>query len=118
MTGTPSVGSSSCAAAELQVELGTPDQPKVDVAGSPFLTQIAAQSIDRIDIEARQVGTQIEGALALARVDMVLTDVSTDDWFVSMTAAHAEGNALIDWAAMQRWSAPRCATSATAGSRS
>lgn len=89
------------AAANLQVELGTPDRPRVDVAGSPFLTQIAAQSIDRIDIEAHQVGTQAESALPLARVDLVLTDVSTEDWFDSMTAAHAEGNALIDWAAMQ-----------------
>lgn len=89
------------AAADLQAELGTPDRPKVDVAGSPFLTQVAAQSIGQIDLDADQVGAQREGALALAHLDLVLTEVSTDDWFASMTAAHAEGNALIDWATMQ-----------------
>lgn len=89
------------AAADLQAELGTPEQPRVDVAGSLFLTQLAAQSIDRIDVAARQAGTQREEALALAYIDLVFTEVSTDDWFASMTAAHAEGNALIDWTTMQ-----------------
>jgi hypothetical protein len=88
-------------AAELQTVLGTPDQPTVDIIGSPFLTQAAAQSIGRIDMEAAQVGASQENALILAHLDLVMTDVSTDDWFASMTAAHGEGNALIDWAVMQ-----------------
>ncbi len=89
------------AAAELQTELGTPDQPTVDIVESPFLTQVAGQSISRIEVEAHQVGTQSENALVLAHLDLVLTDVSTDDWFATMTATHAEGNALIDWTMMQ-----------------
>ena len=88
-------------AAELQATLGTPDQPTVEIVESPFLTQAAAQSIARIEMEARQVGASTENALILAHLDLVLTDVSTDDWFASMTAAHGEGNALIDWTVMQ-----------------
>lgn len=88
-------------AAELQVALGTPDQPKVEIVESPFLTQAAAQSFARIEMEARQVGASTENPLILANLDLVLTDVSTDDWFASMTAAHGEGNALIDWDVME-----------------
>jgi hypothetical protein len=88
-------------AAELQSALGTPDQPTVEIIESPFLTQAAAQSFARIEMEARQVGAMTENPLILAHLDLVLTDVSTDDWFASMTAAHGEGNALIDWPVMQ-----------------
>jgi LmeA-like phospholipid-binding len=86
------------AAAALQPRLGTPQPPRVDIEGFPFVTQVASRSIDRIHIIAEQIGTTNEALLSLVRADLVLTDVVTEDWFKTMKISHAEGTALVDYA--------------------
>jgi hypothetical protein len=85
------------AAAALQPRLGTPQPPHVDIEGFPFLTQVASRSIDRVHIVADQLGTTNEALLTLAHADLVLIDVTTNDWFKTMKISHAEGTALLDY---------------------
>ena len=42
-----------------------------------------------------------DGTLPIAHVDLVLSDVSSTDWFATMTVSHAEGTARIDYPALQ-----------------
>jgi hypothetical protein len=86
------------AAAALQPRLGTPQPPRVDIEGFPFLTQVASGSIDRVHVVADQLGTTNEALLTLAHADLVLSDVTTNDWFKTMKISHGEGTALLDYA--------------------
>jgi LmeA-like phospholipid-binding len=91
------------AAVELQRALGTPQPPAVDIEGSPFLTQVAARSIRSVHVVADDVNaTTSEGQLPIGHADLVLSDVTTTDWYASMTVSHAEGTARIDYAALER----------------
>ena len=90
------------AAAELQQELGTAQPPAVDIAGSPFLTQVVGRSIDSVHVVADGVNATSDALLPIAHADLVLTDVTTTDWFASMTVSHAEGTVRIDYSALQR----------------
>jgi hypothetical protein len=89
------------AAVELQKQLGTPQPPAVDIEGSPFLTQVAARSIGSVHVIADDISATSDVLLPIAHADLVLTDVTTTDWFASMTVAHAEGTARIDYSALQ-----------------
>jgi len=88
-------------ATDLQGQLGTPDLPLVDIEGSPFLTQVAARSIGTVHVAADQVGLRTDQTLPVAHVDLVLSDVTTDDWFDTMNVSHAEGTARIDYNVLQ-----------------
>lgn len=88
-------------ATDLQRQLGTPDPPVVDIEGAPFLTQVAARSVRTVRVMAQQVGLRSEQTLTVAQVDLVLSDVTTDDWFDTMTASHAEGTARIEYSVLQ-----------------
>ena len=90
------------AAAELQQELGTAQPPAVDIGGSVFLTQVVARSIDSVHVVADGVNATSDVLLPIAHADLVLTDVTTTDWFTSMTVSHAEGTLRIDYSALQR----------------
>jgi hypothetical protein len=85
-------------AAELQPQLGTPQLPQVDIEGFPFLTQLASGSIGKVHVVADQLGETTKAPLILAHADLVMTDVTTNDWFKTMNVAHGEGTALIDYA--------------------
>jgi len=88
-------------ATDLQRQLGTPDPPVVDIEGSPILTQLAARSVGTVHVMADQVGQELEQTLTVAHVDLVLSDVTTDDWFDTMNVSHAEGTARIDYNVLQ-----------------
>ena len=88
-------------AAQLQAQLGTPGAPAVDIQGRPFLTQVVARSIGTVRIVVDDVPPTEDGALPLAHADLVLTDVTSSDWFATMTIWHAEGSARIDYPALQ-----------------
>lgn len=90
------------AAAALQQQLGTVQQPAVDIEGSPFLTQVVARSIRSVHVVADDINATSEGLLAIGHADLVLTDVTTTDWFASMTVSHAEGTVRIDYSALQK----------------
>ena len=82
----------------LQTQLGTPERPMVNIEGFPFLTQVAADSIDRVHVLADQLGETTSAPLILAHADLIMTDVDTNDWFKSMKVAHSEGTGRMDYA--------------------
>lgn len=84
-------------AVELQRQLRTPDLPSVDIQGDYFLPQVAARSLDTVRVVLDDIPAEGDGSLPVAHADLALTDVTTTDWFASMTVAHAEGTARIDW---------------------
>jgi hypothetical protein len=53
-------------------------------------------------VVADDLGSTGGSPLSLAHIDLVLTDVTTTDWFETMTASHVEGTALIDYAILER----------------
>jgi hypothetical protein len=89
------------AAVELQRELGAAPLPAVDIEGSPFLPQLAARSIDSVHVVADDMNATSDVLLPIGHADLVLSDVTTTDWFASMTVSHAEGTIRIDYAALQ-----------------
>jgi hypothetical protein len=90
------------AAVELQRALGTTSPPAVDIEGSPFLTQVAARSFRSVHVVADDVNATSEAQLRIGHADLVLSDVTTTDWYASMTVSHAEGTARIDYSALER----------------
>ena len=82
----------------LQPQLGTPQPPQVTIEGFPFLTQVVSGSVEEMHVLADQLGETTQSPLILAHADLVMTDVATIDWFKTMTIAHAEGTARIDYA--------------------
>jgi hypothetical protein len=89
-------------AATLQTQLGTPRTPSVDVEGRPFLTQVVAQRIGEVHVVADDLGATTDGVLPIAHVDLTLDDLTTTDWWQTMTAARADGTALVDYDALAR----------------
>lgn len=89
-------------AAQLQGELGTPGPPSVEVEGRPFLTQVAARRLREVRVVADDVGQTNDAALPIAHVDLTLDDVTTTDWWRTMTVARATGTALVDHAALRQ----------------
>jgi hypothetical protein len=89
-------------AAQLQKSLATPTPPAVAIEGSPFLTQLASRNIRRARVVADDLGATNNSAVALAHADLIITDITTTDWFQTMTASHIEGGGLIDYAALER----------------
>ena len=88
-------------AAELQSQLGTPTAPSVDIQGRPFLTQVVARSVGTVRVVADDIPATGDGTLPIAHADLVLTDISSTDWFATMTVSHAEGTARIDYPALE-----------------
>ena len=88
-------------ATELQSQLGTPTPPAVDIQGRPFLTQVVAGSVGTVRVVVDDIPATGDGTLPIAHVDLVLSDVSSTDWFATMTVSHAEGTARIDYPALQ-----------------
>jgi len=84
----------------LQSTLGTMDPPQVRFDGFPFLTQVASRSIRQVQVVADGIGATREGLLPVARADLLFTDVTTTDWFKTMTASHVDGSAVVDYSAL------------------
>ena len=85
------------AATRLQAELGTPDPPAVDVQGWPFLVRAGARSFPQVHVVADDLGLAGGTTLPVQHADLVLTDVTTDDWYRTLRAGHAEGTARLDY---------------------
>jgi hypothetical protein len=88
------------ASSQLQSELGTPDAPSVDVQGWPFLTQVVGRHLRSVRVVTDDIPQSSRSAVPVAHADLVLSDVTTDDWFQTMTARHAEGTARLDYPAL------------------
>jgi hypothetical protein len=84
------------AAGQLQDELGSATAPAVDLQG-PFLPQAASRRMSRVHVVADDLGADGSTAVPVAHADLVLTDVTTADWYRSLTAARVEGSARLDY---------------------
>ena len=87
-------------AGNLQAELGTPVAPSVDVQGWPFLTQVVARRLPRVHVVADDLPSGSNNPVPVEHLDLVLTDVTTQDWYQSLEAAQAEGTARLDYDAL------------------
>ena len=85
----------------LQSALGTKDPPQVSFDGFPFLTQVATRNIRQVHVVADGVGTTREGLLPITHADLLIADVTTTDWFETMTASHIDGSAIVEYSALQ-----------------
>ena len=88
-------------AAQLQTELGTPEPPTVEVAGRPFLTQVATRRLREVHVVAVDVGRTNDAALPIRNADLTLRDVTTTDFWKTMNVARADGTALVDHEALK-----------------
>ncbi|MFJ7131178.1 DUF2993 domain-containing protein [Streptomyces sp. NPDC098101] len=72
---------------------------EVDVKGFPFLTQVAAKRLDRVDVRATGIQARAgDRKIRVGELDVVLRDVTvTGDWS-GATAGSASGTALISYA--------------------
>lgn len=86
----------------LQTSLGTTAAPTVQIAGFPFLNQVATGRYHRIVVDAGAIPAQGEDGLAVDDLDATLTDVVTTDRFATVTAGRVQGTARIGYAALSR----------------
>ncbi len=89
-------------ASQLQRQLGTPAPPSVEIEGRPFLSQVVARHLRTVHVVADGVATTPTGGsgstVPVQHADIVLSDVTTSDWFQTMTARRVEGTALLVYA--------------------
>ncbi len=84
-------------AGSLQAELGTPAAPTVDVEGWPFLTQVLTRRHPRVHVVADDLPSSAGYPVPVEHLDLVLTDVTTQDWYQSLEAAQVEGTARLGY---------------------
>jgi hypothetical protein len=90
-------------AEQLQASLATPDQPRVTIDGFPFLVQVVTRDVRSVRVAADRVSAASEaGLLPIAHTDLVLTDITSPDWYKTMTAGHIEGVALVTYEDLAR----------------
>jgi hypothetical protein len=89
----------SVAADALKNSQKLPSSPDVDIAGFPFLTQLAAGDYDKITVTSDDVplGPGAHG-LAISRLRVVLHDLSVNSGFSRFHAETADATATIDYA--------------------
>ncbi|HYP44365.1 MAG TPA: DUF2993 domain-containing protein [Propionibacteriaceae bacterium] len=86
----------SRAATQLQAQLGTAEEPEVDIQGFPFLTQARQQSLSSVRVVAD--GVRPPGSTTTVQhVDLKLRDVSSRDNFATSTAEQVSGTATLDY---------------------
>jgi hypothetical protein len=93
-------------AEQLQSSLATSDRPSVTIDGFPFLVQVVTQDVRSVQVAADRVGATTDaGLLPIAHTDLLLTDITSPDWFKTMTAGHIEGIALVTYEDLARLAA-------------
>jgi LmeA-like phospholipid-binding len=91
------------AAKTLQSSQHLPNRPDVDVAGFPFLTQLAAGNFDQVTVTARDVPVgQKAHLLDISRLKVVLHDVAVARDFSRVTADTAKATATVSFAELGR----------------
>ncbi len=88
-------------ATQLQSELGTPTKPDVSIGGFPFVTQALGGSFSSVRVTADDATLQSERqAVAVAHLDVTLTQITATDRYRTIVAGRGEASALVDWAAV------------------
>lgn len=86
---------------QLQIQLGSPSPPQVDISGFPFLTQLSRRSFSSV----RVVGDEVRppnSSTPVKHVDLRLSDVTSDDNFTTSTAQRVEGTATLDYPTVKK----------------
>ncbi len=82
--------------------LGLSEEPDVSIEGFPFLTQVAGQHFDKVQLGVDSYQAQVDGqAITLHDLDIEVRDTDLDG-FSSATAAEATGTGLISYEEMTR----------------
>ncbi|MFJ3504377.1 DUF2993 domain-containing protein [Streptomyces sp. NPDC090135] len=72
---------------------------EVDIKGFPFLTQVAADRFDRVDVRATGIQARAgDRQIRVGELDMVLRDVTVTGGWTGAKAGSATGTALISYA--------------------
>ncbi|MFE0772561.1 DUF2993 domain-containing protein [Streptomyces sp. NPDC058861] len=72
---------------------------EVDIKGFPFLTQVAADRFDRVDVRATGIQARAgDRQIRVGELDMVLRDVTVAGGWTGAKAGSATGTALISYA--------------------
>lgn len=80
-----------------------PSRPGVDIAGFPFLTQLASRDFDKVTIVAHGVPVDRNAdRLDLTRVQVVLSNVRVARNFSSVSAASATATASVDYTELSK----------------
>jgi hypothetical protein len=86
-------------ATQLQSELGTPTKPDVSIGGFPFVTQVLGGSFSSVRVTADDATLQSDSqAVAVAHLDVTLTQITATDSYRTIVAGRGEASALVDWA--------------------
>jgi hypothetical protein len=76
----------------------------VSIGGFPFLTQVAENHFDEIDVSMPHVSASLPaGSLEVQDVQVALRDVETSHRFTRATAASATGSGLVPYAAFDQF---------------
>ena len=91
------------AAKTIQSSQNLPSRPSVDIAGFPFLTQLAAEHFDKITITAKDVPVGDSGhLLQLATLQVVLHSIDVSRNFHRVHADNATATATASYAALSQ----------------
>jgi hypothetical protein len=85
-------------AAKIQDQAGLSARPSVTIEGFPFLTQLAARDIRKVDISARNVA---ENRVTISSVTATATGVHLSSGFGGATIGQINGTALISYASLR-----------------
>ncbi|MFJ6239224.1 DUF2993 domain-containing protein [Streptomyces griseus] len=78
---------------------GGPATTEISIKGFPFLTQLAASRLDRVDVNLTGMEASAAGrAIRVSEVRAELRDVKLGSGYRSATAARATGTALVSYA--------------------
>lgn len=87
----------------LETSQHLPSRPDVDIAGFPFLTQLAGRKFDRITVDAKDVPIgQGQQLLELSRLHVVLHTLTVSRDFTTVHADSADATATATFAELSR----------------
>lgn len=85
-------------AEQVSTEFGLGEPPPVEITGLFFLPQLLGQNIGEVRLSAPRADLAVEGnTFELHDLDLVLRDLSSQDWFDHVTIGELEGTGLLTW---------------------
>ncbi|MEO3753436.1 DUF2993 domain-containing protein [Streptomyces sp. B6B3] len=89
-------------ASKARDSLGLSEEPSVSIEGFPFLTQMAGQHLDKVQLGVDSYQAQVDGqSITLHDLDIEVRDTELEG-FSSAVASEADGTGLIDYEEMTR----------------
>jgi hypothetical protein len=85
-------------AQQVQAQAGLAGKPSVSIEGFPFLTQLAAHDLRKVDITARNVR---EGKVSISSVNATASGIHLSSGFNGATIDQVNGTALITFASLE-----------------